>query len=403
MFRNRFFPFWIFFAFIFSIGSIEATAQKSKQQLEKEREANKKKIEETSRILSETMNSQKATVGQLNALNEQIKTRKDMMSNINKEVVELNVRMGELEDIIEGMEGDLVQLKQEYGEMAHTAYKSQLSQNNLVFLFSAETFHDFVLRLEYMRQYSKARKNQMEMISLVKKTLEDQREEIDEAKQEKDQLLVAQMGEYQELENLQKKQKTVLAELKTRGRKLNKELKDRKKADEKLGNLIADVIRTELAKKSSAKKAAVKKADVAFVGADFANFRKKLEWPVASGFVSQGFGKHPHPALKGVVVENPGVDIQTRKQELVRAVHQGVVKTVAYVPGEMNTVVIVQHGDYFTVYAKLESSKVKVGEAVNAKDPIGVVHTDSDGKSELQFQVWKQKEKLNPQVWLRSR
>ncbi|BDC97967.1 murein hydrolase activator EnvC family protein [Persicobacter psychrovividus] len=407
---NKLFFSILFSLFVFTCLPQVTFAQRNKQQLEREREQNKKKIAETARILSQNAKTTKATVGELNALNEQIKTRQEMMSSITQEVDVLNGRVEELGEVIESMSNDLEGLKKEYAKMAHTAYKSQLSQNNLLFLFSAKTFHDFVMRVQYMRQYSKARKNQIEMILSVRQTLEDQQQAINEAKQEKDQLLVAKMGEFQELEALRKKQGSVLAELKKSSRKLKKELKKRKQADAHLATLIADVIREEMAKAkassktSKAKKSAkVSKANVAFIGADFSKFRKKLDWPVNSGFVSQSFGKHPHPALKGVMIENPGVDIQTKSKEIVRAVHKGVVKTVAHVPGEMNTVIIVQHGEYFTVYAKLKQSTVKVGQVVEDKDPIGIVSTDADGKSELQFQVWKQREKLNPQSWLRSR
>jgi len=103
--------------------------------------------------------------------------------------------------------------------------------------------------------------------------------------------------------------------------------------------------------------------------------------------------------LKNVVVENRGVDIQTNSGEAVRAVFSGKVLTVASVPG-MNTIVMVQHGDYFTVYAKLRNVSVSEGQTISARQTIGTVSTDAEGTSEVQFQVWHNSSNLNPENWL---
>jgi septal ring factor EnvC (AmiA/AmiB activator) len=120
---------------------------------------------------------------------------------------------------------------------------------------------------------------------------------------------------------------------------------------------------------------------------------------VAHGFVSQHFGRHPHPVLRHVTVDNRGVDIQTNQGEPVRAVFGGRVLTVAQVPG-MNTIVMIQHGEYFTVYAKLRSVNVHEGEQVSAREAIGSAATDADGTAQVQFQVWRNSANLNPESWL---
>ena len=106
--------------------------------------------------------------------------------------------------------------------------------------------------------------------------------------------------------------------------------------------------------------------------------------------------------LKGIYVENQGIDIQTNAGEGVRAVYDGIVQDVANMPG-MNNVVAIQHGTYFTVYAKLRSVNVHVGQRVKARESIGVVATDKNGVSEMQFQIWKEFTKLNPESWLSPR
>ena len=138
------------------------------------------------------------------------------------------------------------------------------------------------------------------------------------------------------------------------------------------------------------------------LASSFTASRAKLPWPVTKGFISDRFGRKPHPVLKGIFIENQGVDIQTNAGEGVRTVYDGIVQDVTNMPG-MNNVVAIQHGDYFTVYAKLRNVSVRAGQRVKARESIGTVATDKNGVSEIQFQIWKEFTKLNPESWLTPR
>ncbi|MBO2013047.1 murein hydrolase activator EnvC family protein [Hymenobacter negativus] len=158
----------------------------------------------------------------------------------------------------------------------------------------------------------------------------------------------------------------------------------------------------ETAAEAAADRRAVRIAltpETAQLSSSFSGNRGRLPWPVARGFISQHFGRHPHPVLKHVTVENRGVDIQTGAGESVRACFDGKVQTVTNIAG-MNTIVMIQHGDFFTVYAKLRSVNVHEGQRVTAREVIGTVATDSEGTSEVQFQVWHNSANLNPESWL---
>ena len=158
----------------------------------------------------------------------------------------------------------------------------------------------------------------------------------------------------------------------------------------------------ETAAEAAADRRAVRVAltpETAVLSSSFSGNRGRLPWPVGRGFISQRFGRHPHPVLKNVTVENRGVDIQTGAGEAVRACFDGKVLTIANIAG-MNTIVMIQHGDFFTVYAKLRSVNVREGQRVSAREVIGTVATDAEGTSEVQFQVWHNSANLNPETWL---
>jgi septal ring factor EnvC (AmiA/AmiB activator) len=141
-------------------------------------------------------------------------------------------------------------------------------------------------------------------------------------------------------------------------------------------------------------------ADEARLASSFAALRGRMPFPVPSGFISDHFGVHKHPVLKGVMVNNNGIDIQTSTGSPVHSVYDGVVATVQNIPG-INMVVAIQHGEYFTVYSKLANVSVSAGQKVKTGQRIGSVASDEDGTSEINFQVWKNTQHQNPESWLR--
>jgi septal ring factor EnvC (AmiA/AmiB activator) len=136
----------------------------------------------------------------------------------------------------------------------------------------------------------------------------------------------------------------------------------------------------------------------AVLAGSFAELKSRMAWPVSSGFISSHFGRQAHPILKGIYVENHGITIQTNKGEEVKAVFDGQVSYVGAIQGIK--LVAIQHGDYFTVYNRLKVLWVKSGQKVKSQESIGEVMTNAEGVTELQFQIWKNNEKLDPENWL---
>jgi septal ring factor EnvC (AmiA/AmiB activator) len=415
--------------FLLLLTSLATFGQKTKAQLEKEKEENLKKIQEASRILQETKSKKEATLGQLSALNQQINARNALINAITKEIELLDQDILETKDFIAALESDIEVLKEEYAEMIYTASKFNNYYDKLTFIFASESFNQMLQRIKYFRQYSQARKNQVEVIQKVKASLAKQKRKLELKKKEKQTLIENKTTETRNLEELKVQQNEVVKELSNKEKQLIKELEERKKSIRKLEKLITDLIREEREKAERAAAKAAKEAkekedkeakgktnspntsskstttapkktpEVNTLSSSFAGNMAKLPWPVVHGNISHRFGKQPHPVLKGVYVENLGIDIQTTKNEQVRSVFKGKVIAVAEVPG-MNYVVMVQHGEYFSVYAKLKTVFVKTGQDVEAKTPLGVVYTDKNEVSELQFQIWKNNEKLDPEKWL---
>jgi septal ring factor EnvC (AmiA/AmiB activator) len=386
----------------FLLSGETAFGQKSKDQLEREKKDNLKRIVETQKILLETETEKKATVGQLTAINRQIQARESLIGSIKQEINLLDGEITDLTIVVNALQSDLKTLKEEYAAMIFAAYKSNWGMQRLTFIFSAKTFNQLVRRMAYLEQYTEARHVQVKQIVAVSKALGDQRANVQVKRTEQGKLLNEELRQAKNLVGLKTKQSELISALSDKEKELRQEMASRKKAIEQMDKLIADLISKELNNKKTQEASKSSPAVDNKTGPSFESNKAKLIWPVETGFISSRFGEQPHPVLKGIMVNNQGVDIQTNSNAVVKSVFTGKVATVAFVPG-MNSVIILQHGDYYTVYSRLKKVNVKKGQEITTGEIIGEVYTDNQGVTEVQFQVWKSSTKLDPEKWLSSK
>ena len=392
------------------LGSFSSLAQKNKSQLQQEKQKNLEKIKEVEKILSETTSQKKNTLGELSALNQRIESQERLIQSIRSEMDFLNKEIGEDNGIIAALEEDLVSLRSEYAAMLFAAQKANNSATRLTFLFSASSFDQLVMRLRYMKQYAERRKLQADQIIKTQDQLASQVKTTEAKRNEKNSLLNEELAETNQLTSLKTKQKSLVKNLEKQEKKLRSDLAESKKAIAKLDKMIDDIIREEIAKaereareaKARAAKnktAVVPEASVA-LSASFEENKNKFSWP-AAGFISDPFGTHNHPVLKGILIKNEGINIQTKQGEKVRCIFDGTVRMVAVV-GRLGTVVMVKHGEYFTVYSGLKDVTVREGQTIKTNQEMGTVAFNTDGIPELRFQIRKNTTALNPQQWLRN-
>ena len=368
-------------------------SQQTRIELENERQKNLIKISEAEKILKETEKSKNVTTGKLNVINKQINNRLSLISNLKKEIKFQNNEILDLSGVIYSLTNDLKILKNEYSEMIYYSYKSRSSLDKLGYVFSSNSYNQMFRRLGYIVQYTNSRKKQIQEIEIVTNELDNQKNNLIHEKRIQNTLLSDEVIENNKLQKLQRNQKKTISDLGKKERRIKKEIKERRIALEQLDNLIKEVIRSEREKLSGVDLDLIKLTE------SFETNIGKLIWPVSSGFISNKFGVHPHPVIKNVKVKNDGIDIQTSKDSKVYSVFSGKVSTVAFIPG-MNNVIIINHGDYYTLYAKLKNLVVEKGDIITIGQNIADIVTNSDGVSELQFQVWKNNIKLNPEKWI---
>ncbi len=414
---------------------LPAQMPKERQDLENEKRNNQKKMQEIQSILKKTASQKNVSIGQLKAINQEISTQKKQIDLINDDLSLMSTEMVVLQKAKKNLDNNLDELKKEYGHMIYEAAKRNTFNNQLIFLFSSANFNQFLLRYKYLKQYTEARNAQAKQMQEIQKKVAQQQKEITTKQQEQKKVLTAKVQESTKLETLKTKQNQVVSELSKQESQLKAELAESQRAAARLEANIRRWIEREARErreraererreKAAAERLAREKAEPGAppprepepapetassgmteeevkLASSFSASQRRLPWPVR-GFISDHFGRKPHAVLKGVMVDNLGIDIQTNSGEPVRTVYDGVVLDVTEMVG-MGNVVAIQHGNFMTIYAKMKSVSVSAGQKVSARDAIGTVATDSEGTSELQFQIWKNTTRLNPEAWLRAK
>lgn len=385
-------------------------AQKNKSQLQKEKQNNLDKIKETERILSQTSKDKKNSLGELSAITQRVRQQEALILSVQSEIELMNMDIGENNEILRALQTDLSKLKEEYGAMVFSAQKTSSGVSKLMFLFSSSTFDQLAMRVKYLEQYSSARKEQATVIRKVQEQLAEQVLLIEGKKEEKNILLQEELAEKNKFDQLKVKQNTLVRSLEKEEKRLKTELNESRKSVAMLDKLISAIIKEEMeraareaaaaAKKKKSKDTPTRSPELVTLSNSFEQNRNKFQWP-ATGFVSQKFGRQKHPVLKGIILQNEGINIQTAQGEKARAIFHGEVRAVAFFPIIGNSVII-SHGEYFTVYAGLRDVTLKAGQRVTASQEIGRILVNAEGISELRFQIRKNTTALDPELWLRD-
>ncbi|MBN2595531.1 peptidoglycan DD-metalloendopeptidase family protein [Labilibaculum sp.] len=385
------------------ISSADAFSQHDISTLKKRKEQNAKDIAYTNSLLTNTLKNKNVTLGQLNLLNQRIKARKALIESIENEISYLNSQIGKMNADVKGLEDELNKLKQQYAKLIQYAYKQRNSHEKLMFLLSAKDFNQAYKRYKYLQQFSEYSKEQGKQIGSKKDSLKASLLRLKKAKSEKVVLLSDKTKENQSLAQEKSQQSEIISKLKQREKQLRDDLKQQQQYTKKLEREIQKIIESQAKLAAKKNKGGGKfglTPEEKILSESFDQNKGKLPWPTKTGFISEKFGEHKHAVLKHVNVRNDGVNITTDSNAECRSIFKGEVTHILSMPG-LNNVIIIRHGEFFSVYSNLSSVSVKKGDTVSSKEKIGEVYTDqAQSQTVLKFQLWKGSTKLDPSLWL---
>lgn len=376
--------------FIILVSSSIGYAQ-NRSALEEKRSKIIEQIEQTSKNLEATKSNKNATLKDLKAIENQIKNRKELIQNIQDQIKNADQVIATNGTKIDSLNQDMSQLDNQYKKLARNMYLREKAGNKWAYIFSASSVNNAFLRWRYSKQYEAFTRQKTDQFTTLKGNINSNTNTVLEEKKYVEQLLLDEKKNFKQLENDQKKKDEILTKLKKEESTLRADLNKQKSQRESLNQEIEKIIIAELSKAKKEKSNSSSNSESTGIA------KKKLLWP-AKGYISGKFGSQRHPTLKNVKINNNGIDITCKKSASVSVVADGVVIGITSIPGYDN-MVIVQHGQYYSVYSKLATVAIKKDEKLRAGQILGKLNDSS--APELHFEFWEGKKKLNPQRWLK--
>ncbi len=396
------------------------------RQLEKERNELHQRINESETLLQSAGKDVKSQLDNLALISGQIAERRRYLSAIQSDVNSIQQEINRLESEMKVLEGDLERKRTGYEKSLKYLHRNSTIQEKLMFIFSADNLSQMYRRLRYVRQYANFQRLKGEEIKAKMSEILEKKKVTEETYQAKITLLKHQEAEKKKLETQEADRKKLLASMQKKQIQLRSELDKQRKAANRLNAEIDRLIAIEIEaarkraeeerrrKQAQTKKQpageSVKKEkeqmDVYKVddsdrklSGTFERNKGRLPIPVTGPYVIVGrYGQYQVEGLKNVRLDNKGIDIKAKSGAMARTIFDGEVTAVFQYNGLAN--VLVRHGSYISVYCNLESVIVKQGSQLKTRDVIGQINTDADGNTVLHFQLRKEKEKLNPELWI---
>lgn len=409
----------------------------SQKELEDKRKKLIRDIEVTDKLLKKTTKTKESTYDRYLALQNQIESRASLIQTIDQELQEADGAISRNTVVVASLGQDILKMQEEYGRMIRNGFRRKTLSNPLLYILSAASLNEAFRRWLFLRKYDQYRKQQAEAIAFTRDMLSRRIGDLAKTKSEKENLLLYLEGQKTMLTTELVDKDALLKNLGQDETRLKQDLQQKQQTHEALNQAIEKIIQEEVFKRveesrkakpapaipaptktetpvvatkpstDKAEKPAAVAAPAEAVETDnlsrfFQLKRGKLPWPVDNGFVARPYGRQKHPTIKNIEITNNGIDIRTEESAEVRSIFEGKVAGVQFIPGHEYTVIL-QHGNYYTVYSNLSETKLTKGEQVSAKQLIGRVANNAiTGTSELHFELWHEKERMNPALWIKK-
>ncbi|PWK20620.1 murein hydrolase activator EnvC family protein [Xanthomarina spongicola] len=393
---------------VFLLSSIVGFSQSKKQQeLEERRQELRLEIQRINNLLFKNKSEKKSQTSLIEDLNYKVSVRQNLIKVTNQQANLLTREINTNQKKITELRDELQTLKDNYAKMIVTSYKSKSEQSRVMFLLSSSNFQQAYKRVQYINQYAEYQKEQAETIKIKTEELQETNAALLKQKEDKQKLIDENRIAQRELEVELKQQESLMASINKNLNNYTAQIREKQREADKIDREIEKIIREAIASSNkSAGKTTTASSGFALTPEDklladnFVSSKGKLPWPVEKGVVKLRYGKQPHPVVRTVMIQSNGVRIATEESAPVRAVFNGKVLAVQAIK-HGNLSVLIQHGNYVTVYKNLSKVYVKKGDNVTTKQEIGQVFTNPSNKETiLSFSIFKESATQNPADWI---
>lgn len=391
------------------------------KEMESQRYKLEQQLAESRKLLSSAQKDIDGQLAQLSALTAQIKKQKQFVARLDADVKAINRELKSIEEQIRTLQAELERRREHYAKALQMMTNKNTFENKLMFLLSAESFNQMVRRMRYLREYSNFQQKQGEQLIAQQQDLENKRIELEQTREAKKTLLAKRIEEQKQLDKQQAEQNKLVAGLKKKQKEIRNRMVAQQRERDKLNREIERIIEEELRaqeteqrkQRSKGEEPATAKGDKTMpaykesaadrkLSGSFESNKGKLPVPITGPYLlTSRYGVNYVEGLKNVKFNNHGVDVRGQEGCSARAIFDGTVSFVfehPQVPGSF--IVMVRHGQYISAYFNLTALKVKKGDKVKINEPLGLVITDVAGNCTMQFQLRKDKQSMNPELWV---
>lgn len=393
-----------FLAWFSSPGGVSRVEAQDIKAKEKDLENLRREIGDYEKKIKQSERREKATLETLGYYDQQGLLIRKLLRRLRDESTTLQREINAARRNIGSSESQLQSLKNHYATYVASAYKYG-RLHDLELLLTSNSINQFAIRAEYLRRFSDQRRKDLNTISQHKSDLEQESKSLQTKLGQQKRLISEKATEEKRVKTKAREKQRLLASIRQDKNSYKKELQRRKKDAADLEGIIADLIEKERIRKAheemvgKTEKRPLRENTAA--GLAFSNRRGKLAWPVSGGTVASRFGSQINPVLK-TVTQNTGIDISVPTGTDVHAVAAGEVATISWLPSYGNLLILNHNNGFRTVYAHLSEITVTQGEKVREREVIGKTGESLSGPL-LHFELWKEREKQDPEVWLGKR
>ena len=385
---------WILLTLALLLGAV-AFGQDVSKQTERKRQV-EEEIKFIDNQLKSISSKQKATTEQLSLIRKRVTNRKSLISDLDKKIAVINDQMTAKQREINRLQKELDTLEAYYSKLIYNTYKNRDTRVWFLYILSSQDIGQGYRRFAFLKSLAGEVGTQADKIRDKQSELEEERQQLAAIKAEAQSARAEREEDDRKLVAEEKKSKEDMKRLAKTEKQYRADLAAKKKEVDRLNKEIQKLLKSTVA----AQKKDQTKVDVA-LSSEFAKNKGKLPWPLKQGVITERFGVHNHPVYTNLKLpDNPGITFSTTKGADVYCVFDGEVRKIIVMPG-YNQCILVQHGEYFTLYCKIGKVSVKSGQKVKTGDKLGTLETDGNASS-LHFQIWKGTDKQNPESWLRK-
>ena len=396
---------FVLFTLLLFAYSLNSYSQSSSQSdLELKRIELTKEINNIQKLISSSKNKKKLVVENIQSLNYKLDLQNEVIKIINNELNIISASIIYNQSVINQLFKSQELLKSQYADMILRSYKTRSKTGKLMFIFSSSNFQQALKRIQYFKQYSDYQNKQLQQIANNTVELKVLRTQLIKQKTIQESLIIENQTTKNNVSIQLLSKNKLLQSISSNEIQFVKEIKSKQKIsakiDKEIKNIIARAIAESNRKKKTNSKVFALTPEAKILSNNFTSNKGKLPWPVEKGYVTLKYGKQPHPVVKTATIQSNGIRIITASSQNVRSIFDGVIYRIISSKNGSKTI-LVQHGNFFTVYKNLASIYVEKGDRVSTKQDLGKIITNKiSGQTILSFSLFKDNKTENPLLWL---